>query len=220
MTELTWEPKLLLNTDHLESPWWTLRHCSSKNCHLFPTALTPFVKDVKNEPKLRIWMKKKKKRKAIFFPPPFYFKYENYTFGCCTSTFYESQRILVQKSRCSLEKEIWCTTAMVSGTSSAVWPVADFSRPYCGLWPELIMYELVCEWGPGLFGDYMWASSEISVTVKWLREETSVTHICRSIAVGALHHTPIILFTSEGSYGPPAWPTQTTNAAFMVNLAE
>lgn len=44
--------------------------------------------------------------------------------------------------------------------------------------------------------------------------ETSVTHIHRSITLATLHHTPIILFTSEGSHGPLVCPAQTTNEVF------
>lgn len=50
--------------------------------------------------------------------------------------------------------------------------------------------------------------------------ETSVTHIHRSITLTALHHTAIILFTSEGSHGPLVHPAQTTNEVFMGLLGE
>ncbi len=50
--------------------------------------------------------------------------------------------------------------------------------------------------------------------------ETSVTHIHRSITLTALHHTAIILFTSEGSHRPLVRPAQTTNEVFMSLLGE
>lgn len=47
-----------------------------------------------------------------------------------------------------------------------------------------------------------------------------MTHIHRSITLGALHHTAIILFAREGSHGPLVRPAQTTNEVFMGLLGE
>lgn len=56
-------------------------------------------------------------------------------------------------------------------TGCWVWPIAAFSHPYCGRGPQLVMYYLICEWGPELCAfqvKFQWQYNDQGGKPAWL----------------------------------------------------
>lgn len=133
--------------------------------------------------------------------------------SACTNSY----RLKLHRCRMNVQRR---TTMAAAGHDVAftacLWLVLSTWWAY-----TIISNVLTCMWmsvwivsGPRL--GFKWNFNDRIMT----EGETSVTHIHRSITLSDLHHTAIILFTSEGSHGPLLRPTQTTNEVFMGLLGE